>query len=116
MTYYITQGCYSPKALAGMLKKPEDRAAAVEKLAAAAGAKLIGYYVTFGEYDFMVIMEGGKGRTELDTMAALITAGATGGVTNLRTTVAVSSKDSVKAMKAAGKMVKGFQPAGGADS
>jgi uncharacterized protein with GYD domain len=116
MTYYITQGCYSQKALAGMLKKPEDRAAAVEKLASAAGAKLVGYYVTFGEYDFLVIMESGKGRTELDTMAALITAGATGGVTNLRTTVAVSSKDSVKAMKAAAKMVKGFQPAGGADS
>lgn len=116
MTFYITQGCYSSRAMAGMLKKPEDRSAAVEKLAAAAGAKLIGYYVTFGEYDFLVIMEGGKGRTELDTMAALMTAGATGGVTNLRTTVAVSSKDSVKAMKAASKMVKGFEPAGAAAS
>ncbi len=114
MTYYITQGCYSQKSMAGMLNKPEDRSKAVAKLATAAGAKLIGYYITFGEYDFLLIMEGGKGRSEVDTMAALMVAGATGGVTNLRTTVAVSSKEGMEAMKAGKNMIKGFQVAGGA--
>ena len=79
-------------------------------LATAAGAKLLGYYVTFGEYDFLVIMEGGRDPTK--TIAALMTAASTGGVTDLKTTVAVSSRDAVKAMRAAKKMRKGFKTAG----
>ncbi len=110
MTIYITQGRYTRDAIIGMIDKPEDRTKAVAALAAAAGAKLLSYYVTFGDYDFLVIMEGGRDPTK--TMAALMTVAATGGVTDLKTTVAVSSQDAVKAMRAAKKMVKGFKAAG----
>ncbi len=110
MTIYITQGRYTRDAIIGMIDTPEDRAKAVAALATAAGAKLLNYYVTFGDYDFLVIMEGGKDPTK--TMAALMTAAATGGVTDLKTTVAVSSQDAVKAMRAAKRMRKGFKPAG----
>jgi uncharacterized protein with GYD domain len=57
MTTYIVQGRYSPEAIKGMMAKPEDRAAAVAKLFEAAGGKLISYYLTFGEYDFLCVAE-----------------------------------------------------------
>ncbi len=45
-------------------------------------------------------------------MAAILAAAASGGVTNLKTTVAVRSKDAMKAMRKAKKVLKGFRPAG----
>ena len=112
MTVYICQGRYTREAIAGMVDKPEDRAEAVAPLIKAAGAKLLDYYVTFGEYDWMVVIESGKDKSEIDTLAALLAAAAGGGVTDLKTTVAVRSKDAVKAMRGARKLVKSFKPAG----
>ncbi len=115
MTVYITQGRYPREAIEGMINKPEDRAEAVAALAKSVGGKLLNYYVTFGEYDFMVIIQGGRGKSETDIMAALLAAAASGGVTDLKTTVAVSSKDAMKAMRGAKRAIKGFKPAGQTD-
>lgn len=112
MTVYITQGCYPRDAIIGMINKPEDRSVAVAALAKAVGGKLLDYFVTFGEYDFLVLIEGGKGKSETDMMAALFAAAASGGVTNIRTTVGVRSKDAMKAMRGAKKILKSFKPAG----
>ncbi len=112
MTVYISQGRYTREAIQGMVDKPEDRAESVAALAKAVGGKLLDYYVTFGEYDFLAIIESGRGKTETDTMAALFAAAASGGVTDLKTTVAVKSKDAMKAMRGAKKALKGFKPAG----
>jgi len=106
---FITQGNFSREAMAGMVAKPEDRATAISKLAKQAGGKLLAYYVTFGEYDFLTVMEG----PDPQTMAsALIVAGSTGGVSNLKTTVAMTSADAKKCFEAAGGIVKSFRPAG----
>lgn len=110
MTIYITQGRYTQEAVRGMVSKPEDRAEAVEELMKAAGGKLLNYYVTCGDYDFLVIMESNKSLT--DIMAVLFVAAATGGVTDLHTTVAVTSKEATKAMKQAKKVQAGFRAAG----
>lgn len=110
MAIYITQGNYTESALQGMIKKPEDRAPAVAGLMEAVGAKMLHYYVTQGEYDFLVITEGDDGNT--DFLAGLMVAGATGGVCNLKTTRAYSTKDAKAAMEKAGKVVSGFQAAG----
>ncbi len=109
MTIYITQGRYTRDAIIGMIDKPEDRAKAVADLGTAAGAKLLSYYVTLGDYDFLTIMEGSKDPTK--TIAAMMAVASTGGATDLKTTVAVSSQDAVKAMRAAKRMRKGFKPA-----
>ena len=112
MTVFITQGRYTREAIQGMVAKPEDRSEAVAALVKSVGGKMLGYYVTFGDYDFLVIIQGGKSKSETDTMAALFAAAASGGVTDLKTTVAVSSKDAIKAMRGAKKALKGFKPAG----
>ena len=52
MTIYISQGRYTPAAIKGMSAKPEDRSEAVAELFAAAGARLISWYLTLGPYDW----------------------------------------------------------------
>ena len=112
MAIYITQGRYTREAIQGMIAKPEDRSKAVAGLAKAAGAKLVDYYVTYGEYDFMAVFESGRGKGDTETMAALMAAAASGGVTDLKTTVGVRSRDAMKSMRKAKSMMKGFRAAG----
>ena len=57
MATFITQGRYTREAIKGMIVKPEDRFEALSKHAARAGGRVIGYYLTFGEYDFLSIIE-----------------------------------------------------------
>src|ERR1700704_2706353 len=57
MTIYISQGRYTPAAIKGMTAKPEDRSEAVTELFAAAGARLISWYLTLGPYDWLIIAE-----------------------------------------------------------
>lgn len=110
MPVYITQGRYTREAIKGMLVKPEDRADALSRLMSKAGGRLVGYYLTFGEYDFMAIAE-----IESDTMmaAALLAAGSGGGVTDLKTTVGMTSAEAKGAFEAAGDLAPSFKSAGG---
>jgi uncharacterized protein with GYD domain len=109
MPIFITQGRYTREAMAGMMANPEDRTAVVSKLAKKAGCKLLGYYFTFGEYDFLTVMEGPDPQT---IASVLIVAGSTGGVTDLRTTVAMTMADMKKCFAAAGDLGAGFRAAG----
>jgi uncharacterized protein with GYD domain len=111
MPIYITQGRYSRDAVKGMIVRPEDRADAVSRLASKAGGRLIGYYLTFGEFDFMAIMEMPN---DTQAAAALLAAAGSGGVTGLRTTVAMSSVEAMGAFAAASDLAPGFKSAGGA--
>jgi uncharacterized protein with GYD domain len=110
MPIYITQGRYTREAVRGMVFKPEDRAEAVSKLMSRAGGRLIAYYLTFGEYDFLTIAEM---PSEGQMAAVLLAAGASGGVTNLRTTLAMSSVEAKGAFAAASDLAPSFRSAGG---
>jgi uncharacterized protein with GYD domain len=111
MPIYITQGRYTREAVKGMIVRPEDRADAVSRLTSKAGGKLIGYFLTFGEFDFLSIMEMPN-----DTQAAavLLAAAGSGGVTGLRTTVAMSSIEAKGAFAAASDLAPGYKSPGGA--
>jgi len=110
MPIYITQGRYTRDAIQGMLIAPEDRAQEVSRLIGKVGGRLIGYYFTFGDYDFMAIAEV----ADATQMAAvLLAAGAGGGVTDLRTTVAMSSIEAKGAFAAASDLAPSFKSAGG---
>ncbi len=110
MPIYITQGRYTREAIKGMLVKPEDRAEAVSRLLAKVGGKLIGYYVTFGDYDFMLIADA-PDNTQM--AAVLLSAGASAGVTDLKTTVAMTSIEAKGAFAAASDVAPGFRAPGG---
>jgi uncharacterized protein with GYD domain len=110
MPTYITQGRYTRDAIKGMITKPEDRADAISRLLSKAGGRLIGYYVTFGDYDFMVIAET---PSDVQMAAVVLAAGSSGGVSDLRTTVAMTSVEARGAFAAASDLAPGFKSAGG---
>jgi uncharacterized protein with GYD domain len=110
MPIYITQGRYTREAVKGMVISPEDRSDAVARLLAKVGGKLIGYYLTFGEYDFLVIAEA-PGETQM--AAVLLAAASGGGVTDLKTTLAMTSIQAKGAFAAASDLTPSFRSAGG---
>ena len=106
---FITQGRYTREAMAGMVAKSEDRGAEARKLIKKAGGKFLGSYMTFGEFDFLVI-------TEFDDIGAitpaLIAVAAGGSVSHVRTTVGMNWDEGREAFESAGKLVKSFRSAG----
>jgi uncharacterized protein with GYD domain len=110
MPIYITQGRYTRDAVKGMIAKPEDRAEAISRVMSKAGGRLIGYYMTFGEYDFLSICDAPG---EMQMAAALIAAASGGGVTDLHTTLAMSSVEAKGAFAAAGDLSRGYKAPGG---
>ncbi len=109
MPIYITQGRYTREAVKGMILRPEDRADALSQLLSKAGGRLIGYYLTFGEYDFLTIAELPN---DIQAAAALLAVASGGGVTDLRTTVAMTSVEAKGAFAAASDLAPGFKSAG----
>jgi len=110
MPIYISQGRYTREAIKGMIVKPEDRADAVSRLLSKAGGRLIGHYLTFGEFDFLVIAEA---PSETQMAAVLLAVASGGGVTDLRTTVAMTSVEAKGVFAAASDLAPSFRSAGG---
>lgn len=106
----ITQGRYTRDAVKGMLARPEDRADQVSRLLSKVGGRLIGYYVTFGEFDFLTIAEA---PSETQMAAALLVAAGSGGVTDMRTTLALTASEGKGALAAASELARSFRSAGG---
>ena len=109
MGIFITQGNYSEQAVKGMVDNPEDRLGAVTGLMESVGAKLLQYYVTTGEYDFLVVTEADN---MTDVVSGLMIAGSTGGVANLKTVQAMTTQEAKLAMEKANTARAGFRAAG----
>ncbi|WP_133479761.1 GYD domain-containing protein [Cognatilysobacter segetis] len=110
MPTFITQGRYTPDAVRGMLQNPEDRAQAIAELFEQSGGKLIGYYMTFGDHDFVVISEGPLEGVAVSTVVVE----AMGEVTDLQTSLAISSTEMKDALGRAGAIASRFRTLGGA--
>src|ERR1700740_2223812 len=109
MTIYISQGRYTAAAIRAMTAKPEDRSEAIAELLAAVGGRLIGWYLTLGRYDWLIVAEAPDERTLVSTVLA---AAAGGSLSDITTTVALSAQDTVKAFGQAGELAKKFRSAG----
>jgi len=94
MTIYISQGRYTATAIRAMTAKPENRSEAIAEMLAAAGGRLIGWYLTLGRYDWLIIAEAPDERT---LVSAVLAAAAGGSLSDITTTVALSAEDTVKA-------------------
>jgi uncharacterized protein with GYD domain len=108
MPIFISQGRFTQDALKGMIAKPEDRAQAVSQLFEKSGGKLLAYYFTFGESDFFIISEGPN---EGAAVSAIVAA-ATGGVSDLKTNLAMTSAEMKNAFAKAGQVAASFRSAG----
>lgn len=108
MPVFITRGRFTQDAVKGMLAHPEDRAEAVGQLFAQSGGKLLAYYMTFGEYDFLVVSEG---PFEGAAIPAIVAA-AGGGVTDMNTCLAMTSAEMKDSFARAGAVAAKFRSAG----
>lgn len=109
MPLYMYQAAYTPESWAAQIKNPQNRVEAVgRKVCEAAGGKLIGGWLCFGEYDLMIIAEV----PDNESMAAVaLGVGAGGAIKASKTTVLLSGADGVAALKKAAAVAKAYQPA-----
>ena len=109
MPIYISRGRFTSDAVKGMLAKPENREEAVAKLFKSAGGKLVGWYLTFGHHDFLVI---GEFPDEKAAASAILAAAGGGSLSEIETTVAMNAKDAHATFESAAKAAKAFRSAG----
>ena len=111
MPIFISQGRYSRDALKGMIANPEDRAEAATKLIEAAGGKMLAYYVTLGEYDWLIVSEFPDHQ---GVSASMLIAAASGGVTDTKTVLAMTTAEAKQVFAATGKAAAAYRTPGGA--
>ena len=109
MSIYVITGNYTNAAMKAMLANPSDREAGIRPVMEAAGARLLSYYATTGETDFLIIVEA---EGIADVIASTMVASATGTVANMKTVQAYTSSQFVDLQKRAGEISPGFRPAG----
>ena len=108
MGKYLLQASYTHQGLSGFVKNPEDRSAVLQEMVSAAGGKIVSLDYCFGDYDVVMILE----TPDDTTMASLsMAAGASGAVTNLKTTVLLSMAQGFEAAKKVPSV--NYQPPGG---
>lgn len=112
MSIFITQGRYTQPAMKGLVAKPEDRMDEVKALMKRSGGKLLNYYITFGDYDFIIISDMPSPQAVMSSLAA---AAAGGGVTDLKTTLAITTAEAKEAFAMATPSAAKFRSAGASD-
>jgi uncharacterized protein with GYD domain len=99
MPLYMTQFAYTPKAWATLTDSAEDRSAAVRELLETHGGRPIGWYLSFGEYDGLVIYEAPD---EATAGAVVLAAARHGHLRATKTTPLFTSEESMAMMRRAG--------------
>ena len=69
MPIFITQARYTQQAMKGLVDRPEDREEEVRGLFERAGCRLLSYYMTLGDYDFLIISEAPNPTAILSVLA-----------------------------------------------
>jgi len=95
MAHYMIQFTFTPEAWAALLRKPEDRTAAVKALLETLGGKLVSYHYCFGEYDGVIISECPD---SLTAMAGVLASYSGGHLRAIRTTELFTTAEAVQAM------------------
>jgi uncharacterized protein with GYD domain len=105
MPSYMVQISYTAEVLASFIKKPTDRTEVISKLAAKIGGKLVGSWFSFGDYDAVIIIEGGD---NVSAAAVSIAVSASGAFKGFKTTPLLGTEEGLAAMKKAGAL--GYKP------
>ena len=107
MPQFMVRFAYSAESWQAMMKKPEDRTAALEALAKQVGGRLVALYYHFGKFDGTVILEA-PDYTSVN--AVVMAVQAAGGVQATETTRLFSPADVVDALSRGAKIM--YQPPG----
>lgn len=105
MPSYLVQVAYNSDAVAALMKKPQDRSAVVAKAIEKLGGSLKGAWLSFGDYDTIVIVDM-PDNVSAAAFALAISAG--GSCKTVKTTPLLSTEEGTAAMKKAGG--SGYKP------
>src|SRR3974390_48195 len=109
MAIYISRGRFTSEAVKGMVAKPENREEAVSKLCESVGGRLIGWYLTFGHYDWLRIAEFPDDKAAAPAGLAPAPGGR---LTDIETVPGMTAKDAHATFVSAQKAAKAFRSAG----
>jgi len=105
MPSYLVQAAYTSEAIAALVKNPQNRMEVVRKSAESLGGKLVGGWLSFGEYDVVLIAE----MPDNVSAAAIAMAAAAGGsLRTIRTTPLLNAEEGLAAVKKAAS--SGYTP------
>ena len=98
MAHYLLQVAYTSEAWANMVKNPQNRIEAVSKAVQNLGGSVVGGWLSFGDYDTVVILE----MPDDASAAAFSMAVAAGGACkSVKTTPLLSVEEGIEAEKKA---------------
>jgi len=98
MPLYLGRFSYTADAIRGLVANPQDRAASAAELFESLGAKLIGFWYAFGEFDGVFLAEAPDNAT---AMAAGMAVTQSGALSKLETTVLLDMHEAQQAMRKA---------------
>src|SRR3569623_3472242 len=98
MPLYMTQFAYTTEAWAALVDSPEDRTAPVRELVEAMGGRLIGRYLSTGDYDGLLIYEAPD---DASAGAAVLGAARHGHLRATKTTPLFSAEEGIEIMRKA---------------
>ena len=109
MPLYLYQAAYTPESWAAQLKNPQNRVETVgRQVCESVGGKLVGGWLSFGEYDLVIIADVPNN----ESMTAIALGVAAGGAIKAsKTTVLMTGTEGVAAMKKADAVAKAYRPA-----
>jgi uncharacterized protein with GYD domain len=103
----MCQVSYAQEAIRSMMAKPVDRSAVIRKAVEDLGGKLTGVWMSFGEYDVVVILEM-PNNVAAASLALAVAAG--GSCKSVKTTPLLTVEEGATALKKAGK--SSYRPIG----
>src|SRR5688572_11882681 len=107
MPRYMVQGGYTSESVARMVQSPQDRSTAAKAITEALGGKLLEFYFTFGQDDFLAIAEL-PDDVALTTLVLAI--GASGALHGVHTTKLLTVEESMEAMRKAQSVMAAYRP------
>ena len=98
MPLYLGRFSYTTDAMKALLDQPQDRSAAAREVAESLGAKLLGFWYAFGEFDGVFLMEAPDNAS---AAALAMAVGAGGALSEVETTVLLDMDEAQDAMRKA---------------
>jgi uncharacterized protein with GYD domain len=98
MPKYALIGGYTSEAWSKMIENPGDRVAAVTKTAQAVGAKLESFFWSFGDDDYLAIIDAPD---DVTAGSVAIAVGSSGSLRNLRTIKLITPEEGRKVLEKA---------------
>ena len=97
----MIQFSYKSETVGNLLKNPVDRSIAVGKLIKKLGGKMLGFYYSYGDYDGLVLADMPDSTSGFATTMVSF---AGRGTTKIKTTVLITIKEAMAAMKKASRL------------